>query len=238
VTWQAFATGMLVRYLPGRIWGIVSSSAVLSGAGVPVEFAYWVQLAGLACLSVAAVVWTLVAWVRIETQGVLGVGAGYAGVCLIFGMCLLVLLSGLPTWAARRSAAVVGSSPAIDVPSRRLLGLASLLALGSVLAQGFAFLLCLGAFPGGHIDLVNATGIVSVAWLAGFYSFLAPGGIGVRESVLVALGSYAGAVGPVATAALLARCTTTVAELITSLPLFLTASPGKAGSESSSEPEC
>jgi len=168
-----FFKSQLAKYLPGSVWQYAGRVALARRIGVPTS-------AAVESLAVEVVASALAA----GAVGLLVVGPALA----------------LPIWlgivvAAIAARALVLRRPPHRRPSSGRAGLVLRVAPAAtglyVLvwgAYGCAFWLtarALLAVPAGDIPVY--AGVFSVAWLAGLAAVFAPGGIGVREAVIVAL---------------------------------------------------
>ncbi|BCJ50812.1 hypothetical protein Asp14428_22870 [Actinoplanes sp. NBRC 14428] len=170
---RIFFLGQLGKYLPGRVWGVVTHVDLGRRAGVPAErmvTAYLVSI-GLTILSGAGV-------------GLLAApGVWIAAPVLLFVACLVRpdLLNRPITLAAR-----LLKRPVTPVPPARLRR-ALALAVVSWLISGlhlWAIAVALGAGPAGSAAV--AVGAFALATVAGSLSVITPDGWGVREFALTA----------------------------------------------------
>ncbi len=208
--------GHLGKYVPGKAMVVVMRAAAVKHAQVPFRVA-----------AIAAIM---------ETLSYMAVGAGIAGVTLLFveapswlrwtacGLGLATLVPTLPpvfrplvTRLFARRTGVSQLSASNYSWTLMLFGWA-MLTLGW-LATGIAFWLILRAMPGVEEsswvwqDLMVATAAISLAVVVGFASLL-PGGAGVRELVLVTLLAPTYGLPTALAAAVVARLAFLVAELI------------------------
>ena len=155
-----FFQAQLGKYIPGSVWQYAGRAAVARVNGIPV--------------------------------GPVGVSLGveFAAAAIAAGAMAGFLLGW---WGALIIAAVAVFLVAVGRPRRSRLPVvvtikATLLYLPAWLLLGASFWLCargLVAIPAG--DLALYMGAFAIAWLAGLLAIYAPGGLGVREAVLVAL---------------------------------------------------
>jgi uncharacterized membrane protein YbhN (UPF0104 family) len=163
-----FFAGQLGKYLPGGAWQYVGRAALARRLGVPFQSAAVSLLGEAVCSLIAA---ALVASFLLTDDG----GLAYS---------LVVLAAGGTTlfWASRL--ALVRRF----VADRRSLGAAAGSYLAVFVAFGLAFWLTADAlYDVAASDLPWYIGAYAAAWAAGFVVVFAPGGLGVREAVLVAL---------------------------------------------------
>jgi GT2 family glycosyltransferase len=201
---RIFFLGQLGKYLPGRVWGVVTHVDLGRRAGVPAErmvTAYLVSI-GLTILSGAGV-------------GLLAApGAWIAAPALAFVACLVwpSLLNRPITLVAR-----LVKRPITPVPAGRLrlaLGLAVLSWLVSGLHL-WAIVVALGAAPAGSAAV--AIGAFSLATVAGSLSVITPDGWGVREFALTAALATVLPLGVAGVAAIASRLVCVVVEVSISL---------------------
>jgi glycosyltransferase 2 family protein len=193
--WTARAAGMWVRtqalrYLPGGFWAPASRVAFGDGA-LPDRFAV------------------------VAAENIIALCAALAvgGVCLAlagdWGWAPLALAAIVPVVAARRL------PTAVDAHRARAATVTATLAFVAYVACAA---LVQGGVSGFHESLATA-GAAALAWGAGLVVVIAPGGLGVREIVFVALMDGRLPRGDLATGAVVTRLVTIVAELAVFLVL-------------------
>lgn len=135
--------------------------------------------------------------------------------------CISLVIFFKPHWLRKVINAMVtrlGAAPVeFHIPSRVAVEILAMYCVGWILygTAFYLFLLSVSEFPGGNI--VQAIGIFCAAYLVGYWSILAPGGIGVRETALVLfLGPIFGG-GVAAAIAAFARIWSIVGEVIASV---------------------
>lgn len=242
-TARAYYVGHLGKYVPGKALVVIIRTGLISGPRVDT--------------TVAAVS------IFIETLTMMAVGACVAAVILMFqfpdsGLLLLaiglMLGAGLPTWPPlfRWLVAKLQVKRANQGIEEALRGIDGPLMLGGWLSLtagwcllGLSLWAVMESVPqvalGSHAafsDLPLFTACVSLAMVAGFLSLL-PGGVGVRELVVMTLISTHPAYGPVVAivSAVLLRFSWLMAELVVSAILYIgarsvtaTEEPGTTGS--------
>jgi hypothetical protein len=160
--WTAvFFQAQLGKYIPGSVWQYAGRAAVARAYGIPVRpvgVSLPVEFAASA----------------LAGGSMAGFLLGWWGVVLTGAVAVLLI-------ACER---LVRSRWPVAVASIR----ATLLYLPAWLLLGTSFWLCArGLVAAPARDLTLYTGSFAVAWLAGLLAVYAPGGLGVREAVLVAL---------------------------------------------------
>ena len=185
------------RWLPGGVWGFGSRAVLASRRGVP---------PAIAAVSVLLeLLLTVAAWGGVA---ILGCGAfrnparHVAAItpppALVVGMGASAVLSVLVGWAwANRSPRALARLTTLRDQLRILhrtrvdryyLGIAWLYYFMMGLFNGLAFVVVLSAAPAGsRCPVAAAVAANALAWLVGFFAFMAPGGLVVREGCLGAL---------------------------------------------------
>lgn len=210
----------LGRYLPGKIWSIAGLAVLARNAGIegPAAAAAAVAMQALAVGTGAAVV-------------ALGAPGAASPLGLAVAIIITLLLVVLLVWkrAVRLVAAVV--SPAFTLqplPPWAVL-LAAAATFASWVTYGVAFwLLGEGLVPQGMPGLGTTVGIFAAGYVVGLIALFAPGGVGVRELVHVALlGPLIGNGGALAVS-IAARLLLTVTETGAAALALTLARPGRA----------
>jgi uncharacterized membrane protein YbhN (UPF0104 family) len=164
-----FFAGQLGKYLPGGAWQYVGRTALATRRGVPLQAAAGSLGIEALCSLIAAV---LVSSFMLADDG------------WRLAYPLVILLVGVATmsWASRLAFVrrFVADPRSLDAAARSYLAVFILF--------GFAFWLTADAlYNVPAADLPWYIGAYAAAWAAGFVVVFAPGGLGVREAVLVAL---------------------------------------------------
>jgi len=155
-----FFQAQLGKYIPGSVWQYAGRAAVARTNGIPVRpvgVSLGVEFAAAA----------------IAAGSMAGFLLGWWGALILVAIAVLLAAGGRPT-RSRLPAFVTLRATLLYLPVWLLLGA--------------SFWLCargLVAVPAS--DLALYMGAFAVAWLAGLVAIYAPGGLGVREAVLVAL---------------------------------------------------
>jgi glycosyltransferase 2 family protein len=176
--------GQLGKYLPGSVWQYAGRAAMVRSRGVPVqvglvslavEVVASAAAAAIVALLVLPVAWTLAGWAA------------------------LAALTAVSAALRRRIAAGIHRLRLRAVPVARLdratlaAGLQSLPAAVALyvlvwVAYGLGFWLtarALFAVPASQLPLY--IGVFATGWVVGFIVIFAPGGLGIRDAVIVAL---------------------------------------------------
>lgn len=169
----------LGRYLPGKVWSVAALAVLAQRAGV----AGWASAGSAVVMQVIAI-----------GTGALVVGVGAPGavtpLALAGALCLAGLAIGALVWKPMLGYLVHLARPGAQF--RALPVSAALLAAAATLTSwityGIAFwMLARGIFDGVHLSAIQATGVFAAGYIVGLMALFAPGGIGVRELVFVAL---------------------------------------------------
>jgi uncharacterized membrane protein YbhN (UPF0104 family) len=156
-----FFQAQLGKYIPGSVWQYAGRAAAARAHGVPVRpvaMSLPIEVAGS-----AAAAGTMGAFLL-----------GWWGATVVVSVAILLVVIGRLTQLR---------GPAVHAVVR-----ATLLYLPTALALGGTFwLFARGLVDARPADFAVYTGAFAVAWLAGLVAIYAPGGLGVREAVLVAL---------------------------------------------------
>lgn len=186
---RLFLQSQLGKYVPGSVWHYAGRVGLAKAHGVPVrltvvslgvEVAASTVAAGLVGLFVLPWIFGLpLAMALAVLVVILGVGVPRGARRLLDPVVDAAL------WVAER---VVRVPPAEMAPAVRAVPATTALYIPVWALYGIAFWLTGRAlFPIPTGDLLYFTGAFALGWIAGMVVVFAPGGIGVREAVLVAL---------------------------------------------------
>ena len=169
----------LGRYLPGKFWSIAALAVMAQRAGV----AGWSAAASAVVMQVFAIG----TGALVVSVGAPGAASPFAlAAALLLAIGVIVILASEPL-AARFGKTVRPGTEFRALPlSVALLGTA--VTLLSWIAYGLAFwMLARGTFDTASFSLLQATGVFAAGYIVGLLALFAPGGVGVRELVYVAL---------------------------------------------------
>ncbi len=178
----------LGRYVPGKVWSVAGMLVLAEREGVQ----RWAAAASAVAVQ-ALGLGTAVAVIAATTPSLLGSSSGGALSPLTLAVAALAAAGTMAflAWnrgvrAASRVAGVATEWRAL--PARAVL-VSAALTLASWLVYGLAFwLLALGlGLPASRLPLPTAAGVFALGYTVGLLALPAPGGIGFRESVFVAL---------------------------------------------------
>jgi hypothetical protein len=170
----------LGRYIPGKIWQITAMGVMAQRRGVPP-----VAATGSAILTSLVSVLTGVGLVLATGTGVLHFSAGAIAALAVLGASVTLAPVLIPKLMSLASAVVGRPMTLLRVPARSLW----IAALGSLCAwvlYGMAFRLLAEGLLGRAAGAWEAyIAVYTGSYLAGFLALFAPGGLVVRESVMV-----------------------------------------------------
>jgi len=189
---QIWCVSNLGRYLPGKVWSIAGLAVLAQRAGV----AGWAAAAS-ALVMQALAIGTGALVVGLAAPGVAApvlqaVGISYEAAPILLavaGVAVLVTLLVLTTQPLAAAANRL-AGPKFEL---RPLPLGSVAAAGgatlaSWIAYGMAFwFLARGLFGAGELTVQTAVGVFAAGYIVGLLALFAPGGVGVRELVFLAL---------------------------------------------------
>ena len=181
----------LGKYVPGSIWHLVSRVSMLRDKGhslssirdalIAENVALLLVACTLAAGSLMATIWT--GLLRIDIGQESAFGLQYLAEPIVWLLCLLILLAGLMLWLFCRRHRNVLSWMKSLIPSLRT---------ASVLLPAWLLLgtsLWITAVPfiesPGPYHYFYVVGLFSIAFVVGLLAPFAPGGLGVREYILV-----------------------------------------------------
>ena len=169
----------LGRYLPGKLWGIAALAMLAQRARVP----GWAAAASALAMQALAV-GTGVVIVAIGAPSVMS-PLQLAGAALAASAAVAVL-----AWEplAKAMGRLVPSATQFRALPAGTAPLAAGITLLSWIGYGVAFwLLARGLFEASDLALTKAVGVFAAGYIVGLLALFAPGGVGVRELVFVAL---------------------------------------------------
>lgn len=192
----SYTRTQIAKYVPGNIVHLVGRHLYLRDRGVGHRTLATAAMMELSSLPMAATI-------------ALGLVIPVIGISDFGSLAITTFARVLPVAVAAGIVAVV-----IFMPRkwRVPLGLVLIRGTGFMLAQGVIFAIILAAVTGNFAVLAISAAIL--AWLVGFLTPGAPGGIAVREAVLVGLLGFAGMQEGVLLAAVLMRLVTTSGDLV------------------------
>jgi len=180
----------LGKYVPGKVWQIAAMGAMAQRSGVSAAAAIGSSLivnlvsiiAGFAVIAVTAAgrVGAVVSTTSSRSTEIAVIAIATAG-----GFALLLAPAAVPR-LVKLAARVSGRTIAIPQVPARAIWVALASTLTSWLLYGFAFsLFAHGVSPSATGNAVSYVAVYTGSYLAGYLALFAPGGVGVREAVLV-----------------------------------------------------
>lgn len=169
----------LGRYIPGKVWSVAGLIALAQRAGVEA----WA--AGASAFAIQAVaIGTAVALVAVAIPGAESPWR-LAGAALIAAGTIVSLAW---TRAVRSVARLAGRADGVRPLPVTAVAESSALGVFSWLGHGTAFwLLSRGLGLPGSLPVATAVGVFALGYILGLLALFAPGGVGVREVVLISL---------------------------------------------------
>lgn len=169
----------LGRYLPGKVWSVAGLAVLAQRAGV----AGWAAV-GAAVAMQALAIGSGVAVTAASAPGTISVG----GAALGLGIAAATLIVLANPRAVRAIGRVARRETLRSLPVGTVVA-AGLVTTVSWIAYGAAFwCLARGVLEEGTaLSMATATGVFAAGYVVGLLALFAPGGVGVREAVFVAL---------------------------------------------------
>ncbi len=221
--WQGVRIWLLAglgRYVPGKVWALLGMAVLAQREGVTGTTAMGssIVMQLLALATGGAVAIGFLGSVVLD-QYLPGGAAGAVALGMVALMASLVVTNpSAMQWIGTRT----GQPAAVRAVRPEQLAVAGLPNLVAWLGYGLALVwLVNGTLAGVTLDWPLATGAFTASYLAGYLFLLAPGGIGVRESVLILLLQDSIGLGNATAVAAASRLALTVNELGVALPLLL-----------------
>ena len=176
---RAWCLANLGRYVPGKIWSVTGLVVLAQRAGVRASAA-----AASAVAFQALVLGTGVAVVAGATPQATSALRLAIGLLVAFGSLGVLVWGPTARWVGR---VMNAEAPLAALPLSAVGASGALMFLGW-LTYGFAFWLFVrGLLPDTHVPIATAAGAFTLSYILGTLALFAPGGIGVRELVLVSL---------------------------------------------------
>lgn len=205
---RAFLLSQPAKYIPGGAWQIVGQVGLSHQTGVALDravaaFPVWVAIQ-VAATGTAGAFLSITSGIDARVRGLSLLGL------LTLGLLHRGWLVGLTRLYAKWRKKAMGEDV---VPAQRAILVATAWTLLTVAATGAGFGLLLSSLHGRGI--VAAIPIFSLSWVAGFLVIPVPGGLGVREAVMLALAGAAG--GATIAASVLQRLLAIAAEALLAL---------------------
>lgn len=180
---RIWTVSSLGKYLPGKVWAIAGMALMAQRAGV----AAWAATGSAVILQALAVA---AGGAVVAVTGTAVLEAQWPGFRAGLALLLVGSLAGLVlmTWPpfVRRLLRLVRIQPTAATPGTAAIVMATVANLVAWVGYGAAFwLLAAGLLPQSGLRLDVAVGAFTASYLAGLLFLPAPGGVGIRESVMV-----------------------------------------------------
>lgn len=209
----------MAKYVPGKVWALAGMAVMSERRGVPAwsAAASALILQALSLGTGAAVV---------AASGLAVAPRTIPGNAVLIALAVgSVVLSGMAVWPPLTRRMISAFAPGVDVtrvPHGATIVIGFAVNLVAWIGYGTAFwLFARGTLPTLGLDLGTSIGAFTASYVAGVIAPFAPGGLGVREGVLVlALRGQVGLAGALALAAV-SRLGMTLAEVLASLPFLI-----------------
>jgi glycosyltransferase 2 family protein len=183
-----FFTGQLGKYVPGGIWPVVGQAELAGRGGADRRSSYLATVSSMAFTLLAAITVAAISGVASPHD------RRFTAILLTLGLVVMVASLAIPRLRATlgRLAAAVTRGRA-ELPEASVVVLYTLRHIPVWVMFGVMYICVFVALggdsnhdlgPGLAVDLIFAA---SLSWIVGFVVIGVPGGIGVRESVFVAL---------------------------------------------------
>jgi hypothetical protein len=224
----------LGKYLPGKVWAIAGLMVMARERGVSgsaaAAAAIFQQLVSIGAGAVLVFLAGREQLVDLLPGGRVAFGVLLIGAVVALGLPLSSRVMGFVGAALQRVGtsgvgASEGAAAPLVLPVSVLLASALANAVAWCAYAGAVMLLAHGLLPGlaGELSFARALGGFTAAYIAGVLAVLAPGGLGVREGLLVLLLAPAIGEGGAVVLALATRVLFTLAEFGAAAPLVLAA---------------
>jgi uncharacterized membrane protein YbhN (UPF0104 family) len=205
------------KYIPGKVWAIAGMALLAQRRGVPP----WAATASAILLQVVSIATgaLIVGITGIAALEARQPGSTIALWLLLGGSALGLVLMLSPGVSGRLLRMVRPEGTERPTPSAAAVGFGIAANAAAWVTYGVAlWLLARGVLPGAGLGVVEAIGGFAASYIAGYLFLLAPGGLGVRESVFVImLEPRIGLANALALAAV-SRLGMTVADVLAALP--------------------
>lgn len=209
----------MAKYIPGKVWALTGMAVMAERKGIPA----WAATASALLLQV----------VSVGTAALVVAGSGFAvlrphgiGTAVLMGLALgSLLVIGLVLWPPVTTRLVRLVAPKADlthIPGWRVVTEGALVNLFAWIGFGVSFwLFSRGTLPQAPLGLTHAIAAFTASYVAGMIAPFAPGGLGVRESILViALQGSLGLANALGVAAV-SRIGSTAAEVVATIPFLV-----------------
>jgi len=211
----------LGKYIPGKVWSIAGMAIMAQQQGVSATAAtgsavimQLISIATGAMLALALTGTTLLDSVLGGVGSVLAIGLAVAS--------LLAAVALTSPSLTRRVGFLLGRPDAIRPVDPSGLAASLFANLTAWAGYGIALqLVVLGTMRNVELSWATATGAFAASYITGYLALFLPGGLGVREVVLIALLSDQIGIGPATALAVVSRVVLTINEVGAAVPFLL-----------------
>ena len=209
----------MAKYVPGKVWALAGMAVMAERRGIPA----WAATASALLLQVlslggGALVLALFGLAVFEERGI-GTAVFVALAAASIAVTSLALRPAIAGRLVERFVPNAGGGPLPPATTVLWGALANTVAW---LGYGAAFwLFAMGTLPAAGLGLREAVGASTAAYVGGVLAPFAPGGLGVREGILVLVLRDQTGLAPALALAAVARLGMTLAEVVVSLPFLL-----------------
>lgn len=210
----------LGKYIPGKVWSIAGMAVMAQREGVSGAAATGSAIImQLVSIATGAIITFALIGTRLLDEQIPGASFAAIGLAVFALVCVLALTSPSLT---RRIGFVVGRPDAVQPVEPESLAAALFTNFLAWAGYGLALqLLLMGTLEHVTLDWGIATGAFAASYLVGYLALIVPGGVGVREGILILLLQGSIGLGPAAALAVASRLTLTVNELGAAVPFLL-----------------
>ncbi len=228
---RIWTVSSLGKYIPGKVWSIAGMAVMAEQSGVSgvaaTSSAVVMQLVALATGAMVALVFTgteVLDRLLMPYVGQWGSVLAFAGAAVAILASLALTLPSL----TRRIGHLIGRPDFVQPVDPGALAASLLVNFLAWGGYGLALqLLLLGTIPDLELTWTAATGAFAASYLLGYLALVVPGGIGVREGILVLLLKGSLGLGPAIALAAASRITLTINEVGAALPFLLMRRPSR-----------
>jgi len=203
----------MAKYVPGKVWALAGMAVMSERRGIPA----WAATGSAILLQILSL------GTGALVVAVSGIAVGRTTSVIIAAATIAATALALwPPVIRRVFARVAPGTDLTHIPGARVIAQGALANLAAWLGYGVAFwLFARGVLPDSAPGVGESVGAFTASYVAGLVAPFAPGGLGVREGVLVmALRDHTGLAAALALAAV-ARLGMTLAEVIATIPFLL-----------------
>jgi hypothetical protein len=216
---RIWTVSSLGKYLPGKVWAIAGMALMAQRAGV----AAWAATGSAVILQALAIA---AGGAVVAVTGTAALEAQWPGFRAGLVLLLAASVAGLAlmTWPpfVRRLLRLVRIEPTSATPGTGAVLIAAGANVVAWVGYGAAFwLLAAGLLPHSGLRLDGAIGAFTASYLAGLLFLPAPGGVGIRESVMVLMLQAPLGQGGALALAIASRLLLTLTELGAAAPFLL-----------------